>query len=1002
MNHRVSRDFRLTPLLSVSVWYIIVTMLFRCPKSLDDLSDDSPKLCKPYLTVQSHAAPYVEPYYNTYLAPHVEKAQPYIDRFNDQIYTPSAEFVKNTYQTYGAPRVAQTQEFALAEWEKTLKPRLQLAQGQAKAQYDAALAPHVDKLSAAASPYYDQASSIVGETYNSKVVPAYEVVLPHAQNAYEQGRHYAVDVGYPYARWGASSLGNFLFRQVWPQLRILYGDNVEPQLMRIKERLGRYRDGKKLEAVVESMVSSASSSSAASSASFVSSSVAASAEAHKSASTTASSLSDAESKAAKREDVQEKVTKDLRTWQEKFAKAADKGAEDLEERVKEITDHQIESQAHGVGQAFLIQLEETAESKLKDLKSHIKSAVEALPEDANEDDIEAAYGGLMGEVRAAGQAIKEKAQAIRSWKQSYDRETIHLVTSATESTLEVIDHIRDLGLQEIGMRWAWMEGVTYKDWSKYHSLKKTFDEWRKEVQGVAYEHAGFKSAREEGAKIEETGMAVAEEAAKELVRLKDVARFKLYTHDSSDDFDSTVIPPEAIQAARKVKEAIKDAISDASEAVAGTSQGTMESVASVASEQVEDASSKISENIIGTEPGVAEQAATKASEAILGTQDATDSISSVASSKASEASSSAGEAAQSVVSAAKLKKDQASQAVLGSPAPPHESIASKASEAIIGSETPIYESIASQASEAVVGSETPAYESLASKASEAVVGSSTPVAESVASEASSSTESLASEASSSIDSASSAVSEAGADATESVKKVWGGAMAQVIVEAKQIIFEDEIDDSDDDTYSEKIQSMVSEAGDRAAELTQAISEAILKPTSTQGSVESATSLASEQYAKAMAAASSVLYGPEQGSAESIASAASDKYAQAVTAASYAIYGTPAPVIESLRAQASAQYDSAFKLAKEQYEEAKAAVSAKISGTPKPAHEEALSSINDAYSSSIAAASAKLQDALKYTDSVKSYAAGPTQGAWESVSSIASSRLQEGLNSASAQ
>lgn len=245
--------FALTSFSSVSVWYVIITMLFRCPSSLHDLSDDSPKLCKPYLTVQSRAAPYVEPYYNTYLAPHVAKAQPYVDRFNEQIYTPSAHFAKHTYQSYGAPRVAQARDLALAQWEKTLKPQLQVAQTQAKAQYDAALAPHVEKLSAAAAPYYDQASSVVGDAYSSKVLPAYDVVLPHAQNAYAQGRYYAVDVGYPYARWGASAVGNFLFRQVWPELRILYGDNVEPQLMRIKERLGRYKDGKKIEAVAESV-----------------------------------------------------------------------------------------------------------------------------------------------------------------------------------------------------------------------------------------------------------------------------------------------------------------------------------------------------------------------------------------------------------------------------------------------------------------------------------------------------------------------------------------------------------------------------------------------------------------------------------------------------------------------------------------------------------------------------------------------------------------------------
>jgi hypothetical protein len=108
-------------------------------------------------------------------------------------------------------------------------------------------------------------------------------------------------------------------------------------------------------------------------------------------------------------------------------------------------------------------------------------------------------------------------------------------------------------------------------------------------------------------------------------------------------------------------------------------------------------------------------------------------------------------------------------------------------------------------------------------------------------------------------------------------------MAQ-FVEAKQIMYEDIIEDtSDDETYSEKIASIASEAGDRFADVTRAVSEALLKPTSTQGSVESVTSLASEQYAAAIAAAKSALYGPEQGTGESISSVVSSRYADAVSA-----------------------------------------------------------------------------------------------------------------------
>jgi hypothetical protein len=121
-------------------------------------------------------------------------------------------------------------------------------------------------------------------------------------------------------------------------------------------------------------------------------------------------------------------------------------------------------------------------------------------------------------------------------------------------------------------------------------------------------------------------------------------------------------------------------------------------------------------------------------------------------------------------------------------------------------------------------------------------------------------------------------------ATKAPKKVMGGAMAQVLVEAREPILDDIIDDDEDaGTYSEKVQSMVAEAGDRAADLTRAVSEALLGATKTQGSVESVTSLASEQYAKALAAASSVLYGTEQASIESATSVASEQFAKAVTA-----------------------------------------------------------------------------------------------------------------------
>ena len=747
----------------------------------------------------------------------MDKARPYAEKFNQQIYTPSVNYGKQSYEKYAAPRVDELRGFGQEKWEKTLKPQIDAAQTQAKKQYDSNLAPHVSKASAAAAPYFTSSRDTVSQIYTAHLLPAFEASRPYAERSYALGHELFIDTGLPYAQSAWASTAIFFDRTLWPKLRILYGENVEPQLVRIGERLGRYRDGKKIKAAMDDETSTASVSSASSSLSSVAASVAPDQSTTTLTSTTSASPSLTPEQEA--EQTREKIESDLKNWQEKFAKAADKGTEDLEERLKEITGRQIESQVLGVGEALVIQLEETSKSELAKLKKDILYLVKKFPEEYDDDDLGKASLSLSRFTRNAGLAVKEKAQALRSWKEKFDGETQSLVSAASESTLEVIDNIRDLGLQEIGLRWAQMEGVTYKDWSKYHEVKKTFDEWRSKVEAVAQEHEGLQKAKDASEEVESRGMASAEKTAKELARLKEAGKWKMEAGDVSDEFSTKYIPPQAAAAAQKVVEKASSASEQATE-------------------QASDAASSASSVVIGTEPGMAERATSKVAEAA-----------SVASEQASAASEKTSEAvvgtpqpkSERVVSAAKEKAEQ---------------VASDASEAIIGTPPPLHESIASEASDSAA--------SVASAVSEAVSGSSTPI-----------TESVSSAASSVSSSASSAASEAS-------KKVYGGAMAQKVGERKPIL-DDVISDDDDSTYSETLQKMVDQAGDKYADITNAVSEALMKATSTQGTVESASSVADEQYSKALAAASSVLYGTQRGTAESVTSAASEKYAQAVSA-----------------------------------------------------------------------------------------------------------------------
>jgi hypothetical protein len=839
--------------------------------------------------------PYVDPYYQTYVTPQLEKVQPFWD--------PVSTFTQEKYETYGAHRVQQAQHVLEKQWDQTVRPQLQKVQDRANAEYKIHLAPHVDKVSTAVTPHYEQLKDSSLEIYHLTLLPTYEAVLPYAHKAYVHGNYVVSHVVFPYACSAKNVAWTFITRTVWPHVRVLYGDNVEPQLVRIRERLGRHRDQQKIESAVEAVGSAESSASAKARSDATHTSQTSQTSTASIASETPSgtgwdimnevwpsdSLSSATEKVKSRisteapepqltgAELREKLNNDLRQWQSKFAVAADKGAEDLEQRVTEITDRQVKSGVKGHGTAMLVQLEEAADSAVAKFKKTIKKTVEGLPEDATEDDLESAYENCAAKTRDLGHSVKEKAQAIRSWKANYDQETDSLVQAAVKSTVEVLERIHGLGLQEVGMRWAWMDGVTYKDWQNYHKLRNTLSEWQAEVEAVGSRHEGLKVAHDEAKALEDKAMNVASHMVDELLRLKDVAKWKIWAGDSTDDFSNKKVPARVFKASTSVVS------------------------------NIEEAASKVSNSIIGSETPMAESAASAIKE------------------KASVASSQASALADSVTSSGASAASAATE---------------KAAEA-------------------------------ASSASQA------------ASEAAESVRSFASPA-------------------PKKQKVMGGVMAQVMVQAREIVFDDEVDE--DETYSHKLQDMIYEAGGRAAELSKAVSQAILRPTQTQGSMESVSSLASEQYEAAIAAASKALYGTEQHPIESMTSVAADKFAAAVTAASYAVYGTPTPtaVFQTVHVQASSKYDQAISLANEQYANAKSQLSVLVSGTPKPAHETMLSIIEKAYSDSLAAASDRLQLAMQYTDTVKSYAAGPTQGYFESVSSIASFKLAEGLSAASAQ
>lgn len=229
------------------IWYSIISVIFRCPASPDLLTESSARVCKPYFQVKSQVAPHLTPYYDAYASPYVDAAWPYYEILDKRVISPATAYSTK----YGAPRLAQAQTFSQAQWENSIQPQVSKFNAVAQQQYSQNLAPHVDRVMSATRPYYAIAKDSALQTYYGSILPTYSMIQPYVQQGYGVLNEFAVDTGIPYVQWAWANGVVFLDRTVWPKVRVLYGENVEPQLVRIGERLGRYRDGKRLQAAVD-------------------------------------------------------------------------------------------------------------------------------------------------------------------------------------------------------------------------------------------------------------------------------------------------------------------------------------------------------------------------------------------------------------------------------------------------------------------------------------------------------------------------------------------------------------------------------------------------------------------------------------------------------------------------------------------------------------------------------------------------------------------------------
>lgn len=287
------------------------------------------------------------------------------------------------------------------------------------------------------------------------------------------------------------------------------------------------------------------------------------------------------------------VAEDLELWQGKFTKAAEESAEEIEGRVQDIADRLIKEEAGVVGKSHLSKLDETVKTELSDLKKNLLSILEKHRDAGAETDASQLEQEVANAVRASGLKIRDQAQAIRTWRQKYEEETEEAVTAIAQEHIRILESIRDLALQKLGMKWAWMDGVTYKDWQKYHQLRARLDEWTDDLKVLVTTHPSLPKVQTAGTDIENEGMAVAAEAAQELGSLKQVAAWKAVAGDYTDDFDASTMKLAAEAAEKKAAEALKEAADDAQKVMRSAAGKVEESVESVGEAISEGASSAV-------------------------------------------------------------------------------------------------------------------------------------------------------------------------------------------------------------------------------------------------------------------------------------------------------------------------------------------------------------------------------------------------------------------------
>lgn len=247
---------------------------------------------------------------------------------------------------------------------------------------------------------------------------------------------------------------------------------------------------------------------------------------------------------------QEKISTDLKAWKERTTSLASKGLEHVRTQVRQVVED-VARREKPSGEDMLARLESVADEQLYTLTQDLYSIIQAIPVEYTKEDEEKAQDAFLQRLRESSHSIRGMAHALRLWFNKYQETLTDAVTKTINMTLDVLENARELGLQEIGMRWTAIDGVTYKDWANYHELKSDLGEWKDDIRQAGLQHDSFVLAKDDGENIVARGMDIALDAARQLAEIRSIGKLKIEAGDTTRQLNVDHINDEMIENRKK-------------------------------------------------------------------------------------------------------------------------------------------------------------------------------------------------------------------------------------------------------------------------------------------------------------------------------------------------------------------------------------------------------------------------------------------------------------------